>query len=138
MFILYRITFSVGTKIGLSLSIAFGSKTRTITRRVMCTHEPVSFWRENLIAVVILRRVQVKMSWWWKHFSCFIILRSEEGLSSFLSAVFFFSLTKFCCCNIVKPVFVTLFLIIIRKKQRIIKNRKIQLVVYFQCWVLIG
>ena len=72
--------------------------------------------------------------------SCY---NSEEGLTSFLSAVFFFSLTKLCCCNIVKPVFVTLFflyskLIIIRKKQRIIRNRKIQLVVYFQCWVLIG
>ena len=108
------------------MSIAFGSKTRTITRRVMCAHEPVSFWRENLIAVVILLRVVVKMSWWRKHVRRFIILLSEEGLTSFLSAVFFFSFFKLCCCNIVKPVFVTLFFLysklnIIRKKQRIIK-----------------
>ena len=75
----------------------------------MCTREPVSSWRENLIAVVILLRVVIKMSWWQKHGRSFITLRSEDGLSSFLSAVFVFSLTKLCCCNIVKPVFVTLF-----------------------------
>ena len=33
------------------------------TSKVGLAHEPASFWRENMIAVVILLRVLARMSW---------------------------------------------------------------------------
>ena len=32
----------------------------------MRAREPASFWRENVIAVVILLQVYARMSYWWK------------------------------------------------------------------------
>ena len=56
---------------------ALDSETRTITSKrfsqswVLLTREPASFWRENVIAVVILLRVLARMSSWWEQvFKC--------------------------------------------------------------------
>ena len=53
----------------------------------MRARETASFWRENVIAVAILRRDLARMLWWRKQvhqiFQGFIILLSVEGLTSF-------------------------------------------------------
>ena len=53
----------------------------------MRARETASFWRENVIAVAILRRDLARMLWWRKQvhqiFRGFIILLSVEGLTSF-------------------------------------------------------
>ena len=48
--------------------------------------EPASFWRENVVAVVILLRILARMSKWGKrviNVGSFIILRSGERVISF-------------------------------------------------------
>ena len=48
--------------------------------------EPTSFWRENVVAVVILQRVSARMSKWRRKISnvrSFVILRSGECVTSF-------------------------------------------------------
>ena len=38
--------------------------TRFSQYKVLLTHEPASFWRENMVAVVTMRRVLARMSKW--------------------------------------------------------------------------